>query len=192
VTGRPSQFASNEDLKRVGPRDSERIEPGSKPAPPSNSMRDFQASDGSFALQFPDNWDGLDAGSSNYIFAPKGAYAKQGESLLVTHGIFIGVLPSQGGDLGATTTAFVQQQLEGNPDFRLARQPQQIDFGGRPGYVTVVAGPSTTTGVLEYDVTYSTLTSDGRFFYLITIVPENEAEQYKGAFERIISTLRLR
>jgi hypothetical protein len=71
------------------------------------------------------------------------------------------------------------------------KQPQAINFGGRAGFATVVAGPSTITGVIEIDVIYTTTTQDGRLFYLVTIVPEDEVEAYKSAFDRIISSIRL-
>lgn len=110
---------------------------------------------------------------------------------MVTHGIFVGIVPPLGRDLASANTLFIQKQLEDNPDFRIVRQPQSIDFGGTPGFVTVISGPSTSTGVTEFDVTYTTATADGRLFYLITVCPEDEMPAYKAAFERIISSLRL-
>lgn len=167
------------------------MKPGTRPQPPSGNFRPFQAQDSSFALQYPDNWNVLAPNQSNYIFSPQGAYAQNGDALLVTHGIFIGVVPPLGNDLGSATRAFVQKQIEENPDFRIEREPQQINFGGKPGYVSVVAGPSTTTGVMEVDITYTTATSDGRLFYIITIAPQDELQQYQATFERIIQSLQL-
>lgn len=192
LTGRP--ITASKRLARIGPSDPNDIEPGARPQPPSANFRAFQANDGSFALEFPDNWRALSADQSNYIFAPEGAYAQSahgGGSILVTHGIFIGVVPPLGRDLGSATAAFVQKQIESNPDFRLQQQPQPVNFGGQLGYITVIAGPSTTTGVQEIDTTYTTATADGRLFYLITIAPEDEMSQYRAAFERLIGSLRL-
>jgi hypothetical protein len=100
-------------------------------------------------------------------------------------------MPAQARDLQAANTAFVQQQINVNPDFRIARQPQQINFNGRAGYATVVGGPSTVTGVVEIDVIYTTATSDGRLFYLITIAPEDEYKTYQPSFEQIVNSLQV-
>ncbi|HET8675192.1 MAG TPA: hypothetical protein VFO63_05350, partial [Blastocatellia bacterium] len=133
---------------------------------------------------------------SNMIFAPKGAYGQAEQKVVVTHGIFIGAVGVEGGDLQSAdlqsaNAQFVRQQIEANPDFRVLKQPQSINFGGRQGFATVVAGPSTITGVVEIDVIYTTATSDGRLFYLVTIAPEDEFDSYRAAFERIISSINL-
>jgi hypothetical protein len=45
--------------------------------------------------------------------------------------------------------------------------------------------------VVEVDVTYTTATADGRLFYLITIVPEDEQGVYQATFEQVMRSLRL-
>ena len=164
---------------------------GVRVEPPSQDFTSFQARDNSFAIQYPRNWDALSADEVNMIFAPGGAYGRTEQSLVVTHGIFIGVVEPEGNDLESATSAFIRKQVEGNPDFRVARGPQGIDFGGRRGYATVLAGPSTVTGVMEIDVIYTIATADGRLFYLITMAPEDEMQQYRSTFEAIIKSLQL-
>jgi hypothetical protein len=55
----------------------------------------------------------------------------------------------------------------------------------------MVAGPSVVTGVTEVDIIYTTATADGRLFYLITMAPEDEFENYQPAFQQIINSLQL-
>ena len=191
LAGGAKSLSSSADPERVGPRDPNDIEPGTRPPAPSASTSEFQARDGSFALRYPQNWDALSADQVEMIFAPKGAYGQRDNAVFVTHGIFIGAVPPQSSDLEAANAQFVQQQIDVNPDFRIARSPQPIDFGGRRGFATVVAGPSAITGVVEIDVIYTTATSDGRLFYLITMAPEDEYQSYQPTFEQIISSLRL-
>lgn len=190
-TGRAAPLAASRDIARLGPRDPTHIKPGARPSTPSKEYRGFRARDNSFGLDYPTNWTAITSDDSNYILAPEGAYGKAGESLVVTHGIFVGVLPPLGRDLGSSTTALIQKQIQDNPDFRLVRQPEAINFGGSPGSVTVIAGPSATTGVMEIDITYTTIVANGRLFYVVTIAPEDEMPGYKTAFERIISSLQL-
>ena len=191
LTGRAPSL-SDKSLARVGPADPTRNTPGTSPPPPSTSFSGFQAEDGSFALEFPSNWKVARTGAGNYIVAPEGAFAQVQDSVLVTHGIFIGVIPPLARDLGSATRAFIEKQIQDNPDFRIVREPQQIDFGGQPGYAAVISGPSNTTGVPEINTTYTTATSDGRLFYVITISPETELNNYQQAFQKIMQSLRLR
>src|SRR5205085_10671687 len=108
-----------------------------------------------------------------------------------TRRLVAGAGAPQSSDLEAANAAFVEQQISINRDFRIARASQRISFGGRQGFATVVAGQSTVTGVMETDVIYTTATRDGKLFYLITIVPEDEAQTYQATFERIVGSLRL-
>ncbi|MEA2174841.1 MAG: hypothetical protein QOD00_2433 [Blastocatellia bacterium] len=187
-----SSMGPSQRPARVGPRDPNDIKPGTRPDGASGTFREFQARDGSFAIKYPENWDALTADDTNMIFAPKGAYGQVDQSIVVTHGIFIGAVAPESSEIEKANAAFVRQQVEMNPDFHVARQPQQINFGGRAGFATVVAGPSTVTGVIEVDVIYTTATSDGRLFYLITMAPEDELKNYQPTFEQIMSSLRLK
>jgi Zn-dependent protease with chaperone function len=189
LTGNRASFSAS-DPKRVGPDNPNKM--GNRPEPPSANFKGYQTRDGSFSIEFPENWDGFLTDEMNLILAPKGGYAQTGkDNVMVTHGVFVGAMPVGQRDLQAANEAFVQQQVEANPDFRIARQPQRINFGDRQGYATIVAGQSPVTGVIEVDVIYTTATSDGRLFYFVTIVPEDEAEAYKPTFEHIINSIRL-
>jgi hypothetical protein len=194
VGGQAGALKSAEQPQRKGPSDPNNMPDSARPQPPAGEYREFQAHDGSFAFQYPANWDGLSAANdeSNLIFAPKGAYGELNGALVVTHGIFIGATAPGASDLGQATANFVQQQIDANPDFRLARKPEQINFNGRAGFVTVVAGPSPVTGTVEIDAIYTTATTDGRLFYLIAIAPEDEYKTYQPAFDHIIGSLQLK
>src|SRR5215813_377330 len=190
LTGREPSLSEESRLRRIG-EDPTDLELGVRPPRPSAQFNGYQPDDRSFGIQVPANWDPLKASDSELIFEPKGAYGKHNGNLMVTHGIFIGARGVRQPDLRTATGNFVQEQIDTNPDFQVAREPQPIDFGGQEGYYAVVSGPSAINGVVEIDVTYTTVTADGRMFYIITIAPEDEAEVYKQAFEKIIHSLRL-
>lgn len=187
LAGNRSALSSREP-ERLG---SKPTRMGNRPAQPSANFKSNESEAGGFVITFPDNWDGLKTDDNNLIFAPKGAYgATENSGMVVTHGVFVGAVAVQQGDLKGATEEFVRRQIEANPDFQIARQPQVVQFGDRQGYATVVAGLSPVTGVTEVDVIYTTATSDGRLFYFITIVPEDERDAYQSAFERIIQSIR--
>ena len=184
-------LASKAQPERKGPGDPNDIEPGARPPRPSQVFREFVSDDGSFTIQYPDNWDALISDESNMIFAPAGAHGQAGQSLMVTHGIFTGAVKPQAADLRAATEAFVRQQLGANADFRVVREPQRISLAGREAYATAVAGPSAVSGVIEIDIIYTTATADGRLFYLITMAPEDEFKTYEPTFDQIIASVQL-
>jgi beta-barrel assembly-enhancing protease len=190
LLGREESLSEDSRLRRRG-EDPTDLELGVRPPRPSAQFNWGQPDDGSFAVQVPANWDMLKTGSSDLIFSPKGAYGKYDDKLMVTHGIFVGVRKVSEIDLRAATSAFVEEQVKGNSDFQIAHEPQEIDFGGQEGYYAAFSGPSAINGVVEVDEIYTTLTEDGRMFYIITIVPEDEAETYRPAFEKVIRSLRL-
>lgn len=191
LTGQAPSLSQNSMLRRIGPSDPTDLELGARPQPPSSSLKEFRSGDGSFALRVPANWEALGGNDSTYIFAPRGAYGEIDGSLMVTHGIFVGAVRPEQSDLRSATAAFIQRQIETNYDFQVARAPQQIDFGGREGYIAAVSGPSAINGVREVDVTYTTVIADGRMFYIITIAPEDEAGNYKAAFQQILNSIQL-
>lgn len=186
------QTRNADEPARVGPRNPDDIKAGTRPERPSSSFSDFQTRDGSFALRYPQNWDVLTTDQVNLIFAPKGAYGQREQTIFVTHGLFIGAVSPQSSNLEEANAKFVQEQISVNPDFRIVRAPQAINFGGRRGYATMVAGPSTVTGVVEVDMIHTTATADGQLFYVITMAPEDEWQAYQPAFEEILRSLRLR
>lgn len=194
LTGRAPQLSATSQLRRIG-KDPANLELGTRPPRPDGQFKGFQSEDGSFAIQVPANWDTLRANQSNYIFAPKGAYGKmpnQGEdSMMVTHGIFVGTLEARQGDLASATRAFIQRQLETNADFQPLGQMKQTTLAGQQALAAAVAGPSAINGVAEIDITYTTVTADGRLFYIVTISPEDETEAYKAAFQQVLRSLRL-
>jgi hypothetical protein len=191
LAGNRSALQASQEPARKGPSDPGQAEPGTRPQPPSANFKQFQSQDGGFSIEYPDNWDALVADDANMIFAPKGAYGQTSEGMLCTHGVFIGAVAPEASDLEAANTAFVNQQLKLNPDFRLVRRQQGIHLGNLPAFATVVAGPSPVTGVMELDIIYTTATRDGRLFYLITMAPEDEIEKYNPTFDHIVSSIRL-
>lgn len=186
-------LSSTAEPERRGPENPNDMEPAARPPLPSQTFTEYAARDGSFALEYPDNWDALASSEddSNLIFAPAGAYGQPNQSLVCTHGLFVGAVSAQSSDLRAANEAFVSQQLAANADFRVARAPERISLAGREAYATVVSGPSPVSGVREIDLIITAPTADGRLFYLITMAPEDEYGNYQPTFERIINSVRL-
>ena len=172
----------------VGPSDGGRP---ARPEPPSGALEAYKAPTGAYEVAAPDNWDVLSDGGDTAAFSPEGGYGKLREDLVFTHGVMVGVVDVGTSDLVDATRRFLDLQLRANPDFQIAGEPRQAPVGGRQGIATPMAGPSPITGEIEYDAVYTTLTSDGRLFYAITVVPRDEAVPYQSAFEQVLASIRL-
>jgi hypothetical protein len=164
---------------------------GTRPEPPTDEMETFSAPTGAYEISYPANWDALSDRGDQSAFSPHGGYGKLGDDLVFTHGVMAGVVDAGSADLNAATRAFVEAQLRANPDFQVAGDAQAVTVGGRPGLGTPLAGPSPVTGRLEVDVVYTTMLSDGRMFYVITVAPRDEADAYRPAFERVMGSVRI-
>jgi len=164
-----------------------------RPSPPSAEEKTFRAPDGLFEISYPADWESLAEGGEHLAFAPQGAFGRLKDGgVVVTHGTFVGTyeLPANARDLERATEAYIELQLRGNPELQPLNRPQPTSLGGRPALATPVGGDSPVTGRAEYDVIYTTLLPNGRLFYLVTIVPQDEREAYKPAFERTLASLR--
>ena len=191
LTGSRTNMRADVDLNRTGPRDPNRIPGGARPAAPSAQSATFRAPDNSYSLECPANWGQASGGdATNIILAPQGGAGVRGQTTFVTHGAFVGTLQTNERDLANATRLLLEQQLAANPDFRIAQSPQAVTVGGRPGFLTVVTGPSTVSSVQEVDAVFTAFAPDGRLFYLIAIAPEDELRNYERAFERMSASVR--
>jgi len=190
-----SSISPESQLRRIG---AENLTSGGRrgrPESPAAAFKLYREKKGAFEVQAPSNWDGMilddsDANSA-YIFAPKGGYGKLNNSMMVTHGFFVGAIKVSERDLRSATDAFIRRHLEANPDFQVARETIQTPFSGQQGFVSVVSGPSSIGAVTEINIIYTAVTDDGRLFYLITVVPEDEADAYYPSFKQIQQSVKL-
>jgi beta-barrel assembly-enhancing protease len=176
--------------ERKGPGGPEEVSGVARPPQPSAATTEFRAPDNAFAFVHPQNWETLAVGDSELMFAPRGAAGRRDSAAYLTHGLFVGEVAAEGGDLEAATTAFLQRQLRANPDNEVQGGPRQVVLAGRAAYAAVVVGPSPVTGKIEVNLVHTTYTSGGRLFYLIAVAPEDEFESYRPAFERVVQSLR--
>ncbi|HEV3470645.1 MAG TPA: M48 family metallopeptidase [Pyrinomonadaceae bacterium] len=185
------RLAASAEPERKGPREPGDAQPAARLPQPDAAAAEYRAPDGSFAFQYPQNWETLAVSESELIFAPAGAYGRKDGAAYVTHGLFVGTVAAAGGDLAAATDAFLQQLLRANHDFQAQGAPRRVTLAGREAYAVAVAGPSPVTGKAELNLVHTAFDSDGRLFYLIAVVPEEEFETYRPAFEGVVRSLRL-
>lgn len=184
-------------LKQLSRSDSEdgreKTGPMVHPPAPSTEIQVVHASDNSFELSIPQNWKQLNQGTE-LIFAPNGAAARIDDQLNITHGMFAGTVepPNDARDLETATEAYVAAQLKGNPGLQVIDSARKTTIGGLEALVMAIGGESPVTGRQERDVICTAILPNGKFFYLVLIAPQDEAEQYAEAFKRTVASVSFR
>jgi hypothetical protein len=158
--------------------------------PPSGRWQTYQPW-GFLRLNVPANWRQIDGGGA-VTYAPEGGYfqAQSGQSAL-THGIEVGVMRGDGGNLQQRTEELVQGFSRANPRLRRQGGYFSTSIDGREGLTTTLSNVSDVTGDSE-SVTVSTARlRDGRVLFLIGVTPQDERRTYFNTFSRVRQSLQI-
>jgi hypothetical protein len=160
-------------------------------SPPSSQYQ--RVSVGNFLqMQVPSNWRRV-GGNDSVTFAPDGAsYRSPSGSTGFTHGVQIGVVPDESHSHQDASDELIDSLTQGNPQIRrIGNGYVRENIGGRTALTMRLLNRSDVTGGSEL-VTVSTVPlRDGGLMYLISVVPQDEADEYDAAFRRVKSTARL-
>lgn len=152
---------------------------------PSSRFRSYTGAQW-LRLNVPSNW--VDFASQDSVqFAPEGAYGEEG----ITRGAMIGIYQGQNNDIGRDSEAYVNGILQGNSYLRQRNNLSQINIAGRQGYMTELAGRSPITGRTEIVTIYTAQLRNGGLFYVATVAPDDEAQNYSYAFRNMLNSIRL-
>jgi Zn-dependent protease with chaperone function len=157
---------------------------------PSSQFRRVRGGD-IFEAAVPANWQEY---SSNSVvkYAPEGGYGRLGQQVVFTHGVEFGLARNGSRDLRAATDNLLNAFAQGNPQLRIAGQPQQWRVSGRQAITTVLSNVSDATGRGESVTVTTALLNDATLFYCLTVAPQNAADQYGATFNRILRSLSLK
>jgi Zn-dependent protease with chaperone function len=159
--------------------------------PPSNSYRTSQPLN-FLRLSLPSNWREVSGGNDGVTYAPQGGYVQSGDNSAFTHGFQIGTTTVKGsGNLQRDTEALIQAFARGNPQLRTTGRYTRDRISGRNALRTNLSNVSEVTGQQEHVSLTTTQLSDGRVLYLIGVAPQNEANAYESAFQRVRQSIQL-
>ena len=158
---------------------------------PSAQYRQVQV--GNFLrLQVPSNWEQT-SGKQSVTFAPAGAhYRGDSGQTGFTHGLQLGVIPSESHSHQEATDELLASLQQGNPQIRRQNSGYvRESIGGRTALSATLRNVSEVTGSAEV-VTVSTVPlRDGSLLYLIGVVPQDEANEYGVAFRRAKQSMQI-
>jgi hypothetical protein len=142
-------------------------------------------------LQVPTNWRGVD-GNNSVTFGPDGAFYQGNGTSGFTHGVQIGVVANDSGDLRRGTDDLVQSLLQSNPQIR--RQSSgyvRENIGGRSALTATLRNVSEATGGAEAVLVSTLQLRDGSILYMIQVAPQNEINEYASTFRRMKQSVQV-
>jgi len=153
--------------------------------PPSTKLRAYTGVNW-LRVSVPSNWiDHLEG--QQVMFAPDGAFGDQG----ITRGAMFGVFAGADKDLQTASQEHLNGVLAVNSYLRQRGSLIETTLAGREAFTTTASGISPVTNRVEKVGIYTTQLRSGGIFYVITVVPEEEAAAYSSAFRSILSSIQI-
>jgi Zn-dependent protease with chaperone function len=162
--------------------------PGQPVPRPSTQYRDISGGK-VFQASVPANWTSLPSKSAIKV-VPQNGYGQLNGQTVFTHGVEFGVTKAGSRDLREATNAWLQAVAQANPELRAAGTQQAIRISQRSALATPLVNLSPLGGQ-ERIAVYTTFLVDGSLFYYLTIVPENDAQDFQETFRRVGESIRL-
>jgi hypothetical protein len=163
--------------------------PGQPLPRPSSQYRDISGGR-IFQASVPANWTALSSKSAIKV-VPENGYGQLNGQTVFACGVEFGVVRAASRDLAEATDAWISAAAQGNPELQLAGTRQATRISGRSALATPLVNPSPLGG-RERIAVHTTFLADGAtLFYFLTVVPEQDAGAFQGAFRRIGESIRL-
>lgn len=189
----PTTEEATKQAKRTGSGSSSGTRGGhitARVEPPAGRYQSYNEGD-VFQVSVPANWREL-SGSSAVTFAPDGAYGDHNGQSVFTHGVEIGIGRNEQHDLKTATDELIDSLSEANPKLSQTSGYRDITVSGRRGLQVALGNVSDVTGREEVIQLVTTQMRDGNLFYAVAVAPRDEIGTYQPAFQRVISSIRLR
>ena len=162
--------------------------PGQPVPPPSSQYRDIRGGN-VFRASVPSNWTTLSSNSAVKVVPQNGYGPYKGETVF-SHGVEFGVAKAASRDLQDATDAWLKAVTQNNPGLRVAGSQKTTRISDRSALSTPLVNPSPLGGQEQIGV-YTTFLADGTLFYYMTVAQENDADAFRGAFQRVAESIRL-
>jgi hypothetical protein len=144
---------------------------------------------GRYKLGVPANWKEVVSAERNAVFAPDGATTVVNSRTNYTHGVQLGVVPTQGLALPQAFERLIAVVLKSEPYLKQSFATQQGDIKGRPALSAPLKGKSPVTQRDEFALVYAVLMKNGDLFYVIAVSPQDEVGAYSATFGKIITSI---
>lgn len=107
-----------------------------------------------------------------------------------THGVEVGLTRNETHDLQTATDELINSLRQSNPDMSRPAAYRNASIDRAQALQTSVTNISEVTGRPEVIHLWTTLLGNGNLFYVIGVAPQDEARDYDGVFQKVVSSIR--
>jgi hypothetical protein len=161
----------------------------STPAPPSPQYRTYSGN--LFSLSVPGNWREMPSGNI-VVFAPDGASVNVQGRTGYTHNAMAGVVPAAGRDLQQATESLMRGFLRSNSHLRAQSAYIRWQLANRSALAVALSGTWPATMHVERVTVYTAMLRNGSLFFLITVVPQEDAASYQPVFVTMARSVQIK
>jgi hypothetical protein len=158
-------------------------------APPSSHFTTYVEGE-LVRVSIPSNWRELPA-SNGVTFAPDGAYGNAGVKSVFTHGLGMGLIRNDKGDLQMTTDDFIESQVLVASEPHRPHRYRNVTIADRPAIRTLLTTMSEATNQPEQIEVYTTLLRNGTVLYLLAVTSRDRASDYADTFRRVVGSIEI-
>jgi hypothetical protein len=155
---------------------------------PSSGYQTFET--GIFQVNVPDNWREIEQ-QNGLWFAPQGAYGTVNGQTIFTHAVNFGVVQTRAQSAQQATDEFVKSLKQGTK-MRQNGRVESMPIDKRPGQIITFNNVNEATGRAELVNIITTQLRNGQLFYMITVSPTDEYQNYQNTFLTIVHSIRLK
>ena len=154
---------------------------------PSSRYQSFDK--GIFNVSIPQNWHEIEQQNGAW-YAPSGAYGDANGQTVFTHAVNLGVAQTRARNAQQATEEFINNLKQGS-NLRARGGFKPTDVDGRQGQLITFDNTNEATGRAEVVNIVTTQLRNGQLFYMITVSPADEYQNYQNTFARILRSIRL-
>jgi hypothetical protein len=160
-----------------------------KPAMPATKYRSYTYANIA-QIQIPNNWQRIIEDNS-VAFAPSGGYVAQPGKVIINYGSRIGFWQRQAETPEQAMKALLTSLQTENIELQQIGQISSTSLLGGSSLTARLRGKSVLNGQIVITDVYLTKLTEGRFFYLLTMVAETDYPAYLEAFLTVRRSLQL-
>ena len=179
--------ASNQGYSNTGNQPANATVPSGRVEAPSSRYQSIDK--GIFNVSIPQNWNQIEQENGAW-FAPKGAYGTANGQTVFTHAVNLGVVQTRARNAQQATDEFINSLKQGS-NLRARGGSKPMDVDGRQGQLITFDNTNEATGRAEVVNIVTTQLQNGQLFYMITVSPGDEYQNYQNTFARILRSVRL-
>ena len=141
-------------------------------------------------MNIPENWSEVNDRNGLW-YAPRGAYGSSNGQSFFTHAVTFGATRTQSRNLQQATTEFVNSLTQAGNSMRARGSYQRVDVDGRFGELISLDNVNGATRKSEVINVVTTQLRSGELFYMISVSPASEYQNYQNTFLTILRSLQL-